>query len=135
MSFEELPHTADILVRIKAETLEELFTESVRALMEVMYGGRRDGNDVHEIAIASHDPASLLVAFLSEVLFLSESDLFVVSACTVTMEDTSLRACLTGEKFDPERHSGGTEVKGISYSGIAIEKGSDGYQVDILFDV
>ncbi|MEI8330404.1 MAG: archease [Methanomicrobiales archaeon] len=42
---------------------------------------------------------------------------------------------LSGESFDPLRHSSGTEVKGISYSGLIIRKNANGYMLDILFDV
>ncbi|HPS23707.1 MAG TPA: archease, partial [Methanoregulaceae archaeon] len=32
MSFEELEHTADIRIRVRGTTLEELFSEAARAL-------------------------------------------------------------------------------------------------------
>ena len=42
---------------------------------------------------------------------------------------------LDGEPFDPARHAKGTEVKGISYSGMSMGKDAKGYMLDILFDV
>ncbi|MEN6611328.1 MAG: archease [Methanoregulaceae archaeon] len=135
MSIEELPHTADILLRVKAGSLEDLFAESVQALMGVMYGNARSGKDVQEIRVMAEDLPGLLVNFLSEILFVSESERFVVAGTTVSITGTSLEARLTGEKFIPEKHGGGMEVKGISYSGLVVEKTGDGYQADILFDV
>jgi len=135
MSIEELPHTADILVRVKAGSLEDLFAESVRALMGFMYGDRREGTDARVIRVSSEDLTGLLVGFLSEVLFVSESERFVVADATVSITGTSLEARLTGEKFSQERHGGGVEVKGISYSGLSIIKTDEGCQADILFDV
>lgn len=135
MSIEELPHTADILLRVKAGSLEDLFAESVRALMGIMYGDTREGDDVQEIRVTAEDLPGLLVGFLSEALFVSESERFVVAGATVSITGTSLEARLVGEKFIQEKHGGGVEVKGISYSGLAVEKTSDGYQADILFDV
>ena len=134
MSFEELPHTADILIRVHAGSLEELFSESAAAMMTVMYGNPENGNERREIAVSSSDISLLLVDFLSELLFVSESERLVFSECRVTLAGSTLLAVLTGERFDPGRH-GGTEVKGISYSGVAIEQQPSGYQVDILFDV
>ena len=37
MTYEELEHTADVKVRVKGRSIEDLYAESVRALMEVMY--------------------------------------------------------------------------------------------------
>ena len=38
MSFEEISHTADVKIRARANTLEALFSETFKALMQVMYG-------------------------------------------------------------------------------------------------
>ena len=41
MSIEEIPHTADIKIRVRAPTLESLFSETFKALMQVLYGKKR----------------------------------------------------------------------------------------------
>ena len=133
MSFEELPHTADIKIRARARTLDELFSEVLSALMEVMYGTTRTDGITREICLES--PESLLADFLSEVLFLSEVDGLVFSRANVALDGLRLSAVLYGEPFVRERHSGGTEVKGISYTGLKIENYANGYIVDIVFDV
>jgi SHS2 domain-containing protein len=69
MSFEEIPHTADVKIRASAPTLEALFSETFRALMQVMYGSQRGGTVIRNIRIGSTDNESLLADFLSEVLF------------------------------------------------------------------
>jgi SHS2 domain-containing protein len=135
MSFEELPHTADILVRVRGTTLDELFSESARALMEILYGSSRHGSAVRGISLSTADINSLLIGFLSELLCIAETERFVIARARVSVRGTSLHASLSGEPFSPERHSEGTEVKGISYSGVAIQQEKEGYRVDILFDV
>jgi SHS2 domain-containing protein len=104
MSFEEISHTADVKIRVHAPTLEALFSETFKALMQVMYGTDRAGSIRKTITLQSSDNESLL-------------------------------AELSGEPFDPVRHSGGSEVKGISYSGLAITHEANGYMLDIIFDV
>ncbi|MGD9491470.1 MAG: archease, partial [Methanoregulaceae archaeon] len=37
--------------------------------------------------------------------------------------------------FDPAKHSGGTEVKGISYSGLSIHRDKENYILEVIFDV
>ena len=135
MSFEELPHTADIKIRARAGTLEELFSEVFSALMLIMYGTDRSGGTSREIFMEAPDSESLLTDFLSEVLFVSEVEGLVFLKADVRIDGLRLSARLDGEPFDPARHSGGTEVKGISYSGMSVQKDANGYMVDIVFDV
>ena len=135
MSFEEISHTADVKIRARAPTSDALFTDAFLALMQVVYGTDRKDGITKEIRIESDNIESLLCDFLSEVLFIAEVEGLVFSQADITIEGLSLTAVLSGESFDPLRHSSGTEVKGISYSGLVIEKDANGYILDILFDV
>ena len=59
----------------------------------------------------------------------------VFSDADIKINGLHLSADLMGEPFDPVRHSGGSEVKGISYSGLEITHDANGYMLDIIFDV
>jgi SHS2 domain-containing protein len=135
MSFEEISHTADIKIRVRAPTLEALFSETLNAMMQIIYGIDRGGCIHKEIEIESSGNESLLADFLSEVLFISEVENLVFSDADIKINGLHLSAELTGEQFDPVRHSGGSEVKGISYSGLEITNDTNGYMLDIIFDV
>ncbi len=135
MSFEELPHTADVKIRVLADTTGALFSDACMALMQVMYGNDRRPGTTKEISLDAPDIESLLFDFLSEALYISEVDDFVIAHAEVTIEGLHLKATLDGELFDPLRHNKGTEVKGISYSGLVIQKELGGYTLEILFDV
>jgi len=135
MSFEELEHTADVRVRVRAASLGDLFSEAARALMHVMYG--RPGEDVQEreIEVDAHDMESLVHAFLSEILYITEVEGFVLSRADVSVSETKVKGVLHGEPFSPEKHGGGREVKGISFSGLSIRREDDSYTLDVIFDV
>jgi protein archease len=135
MSFDEISHTADVKIHASAPTLEGLFSETFKALMQVLYGTDRDGGVIRKIRVESTDNESLLADFLSEALFVSEVEGLVFSDARVKIEDHVLSAELRGERFDPLRHSAGTEVKGISYSELEIMHDANGYKLDIIFDV
>jgi len=135
MSFVEVSHTADVKIRATAPTLETLFSEAFAALMQVLYGPDRKGGEKREITIDAEDRESLLRDFLSEVLFIAEVDGLVFSGADISIDEYHLRAVLDGEPFDRNRHALGTEVKGISYSGLAITHDANGYMLDIVFDV
>jgi SHS2 domain-containing protein len=135
MSFVELPHTADVRIRVTSESLEGLFSEAAYAMMSIMYGRTDPGSVERTINLESDSTENLLMDFLSEVLFVSEVDGLVFSSFAVTLSGNSLSVVLTGVPFDPEKHRGGTEIKGVSYSGLRIRKADNFYVLDILFDV
>ncbi len=135
MSFVEVSHTADVKIRATAPTLETLFSEAFAALMQVLYGPDRNGGKKREIVLETEDHESLLREFLSEVLFIAEVDGLVFCQADVHIDGGHLVAVLDGEPFDRRRHALGTEVKGISYSGLSITHDANGYMLDIVFDV
>lgn len=139
MSFSELPHTADVRIRAQSGTLEGVFSDLTDALMQVMYGkftpGAPEQRVQKEISATGDDTGSLLFNYLSEVLFVTEVDRIVFSHAEIRIAGNVLHADLIGEPFDPARHSGGTEVKGISYSGLTVGNDANGYMAEIVFDV
>lgn len=135
MSFEELDHTADALFKIRASSLGDLYSEAARALMYVMYGRPGENGQKREIEVTAHDQESLIHAFLSEVLFISEVEGFVVARADVSVGETKAKGMLYGELFSPEKHGGGRGVKGISFSGLSICQEDDSYILDVIFDV
>ena len=135
MSIEEISHTADVKFRVRSPTLDGLFSEACIALMQVMYGKDRKPGIKKELTLDAPDTGSLISDFLSEVLFVSEVESLVFARVEVRIVGQHRTAVLDGEPFDPSRHNQGTEVKGISYSGMLIEKEAEGYMLEILFDV
>jgi SHS2 domain-containing protein len=139
MTITELEHTADVLYRINAPTLPLLYAEAVRALMQTIYGGCQGGGDhTCECTVSAADQVALMQEFLSEVLYLTEVKGLVFCHTEVSLaqheDEQTLSAVLTGEPFDQALHAG-SEVKGISFYGLSIEKVKNAYQLDILFDV
>jgi len=135
MTYKELDHTADVKIRVVAPSLEALFGETASALMEVKYGTVEAGPVRYPIAVDADDPVSLVHDFLSELLYISEVEDFVVASADLSISGGHLEGELRGERFDPAKHSGGTEVKGISYSGLSIRRDKENYILEVIFDV
>jgi SHS2 domain-containing protein len=135
MPFQELDHTADVLIRVNAPDIPSLFTEAATAMFTLITSNRNDGGIVRVVSLEGESNEDLLYDFLAELLFIAEVDRLIFSAVTVEISENSLHAVARGEVFEPARHAGAMEIKGISYSGMKIQEGKDGYQVDILFDV
>jgi SHS2 domain-containing protein len=135
MPYEEREHTADILMRVRAPDIPMLFSECGHALMAVMYRGEARPECTFTFSVTGTDLEGLLQAFLSELLYLTETENLVFSDISVTLADNSLDAALSGEKFNRAVHGGGSEVKGISFCGLAIMQQNGEYVLDVLFDV
>ncbi|MDD2472820.1 MULTISPECIES: archease [unclassified Methanoculleus] len=135
MTFEELEHTADVLMRVRGATLGEVFADAGRAMFHVMYGPCEDRGIERRLSLEAEDLDSLLIDYLSELLFITDVEDLIFCTFNVDIQGTRLSATARGEPFDPARHSGGTIVKGVSYSGLEIVKEEEGYVVDIIFDI
>jgi SHS2 domain-containing protein len=133
--YEILEHTADIGVRARGRSLEELFENAAWGMAEVL-GAR--AQDERGRAITVHvegaDREALLVAWLDEVMFRLEhsggrlSNLHVravregvVDADVILVEDGS----------PPD----GTELKAATYHQLAIRQTDEGYEATVYFDV
>ena len=130
--FEELPHTADWAVRVWAGSLPELFVEAACA-MNALSGvkpapGRRRRRTINTEA---PDAESLLVAFLSELVYFVEHERLAFDLFKVDLEKTRLMVTMSGSPILSMSKS----IKAVTYHNLQIWKKEHGFQVDIVFDV
>ena len=59
----------------------------------------------------------------------------MISGAELRIAGTHLSADLIGEPFSREKHTGGREVKGISFSDLTIAHEHDSYILEVIFDV
>jgi SHS2 domain-containing protein len=135
MSFEELEHTADVRVRIRAASREDLFASAAAAMFGVLYPGECCISMEQVFEVQASGPEELLWEFLSELLFISEVESFVICETSVVFTDGGLVGTIRGEPFERGRHGGGREIKGVSYSDLLIRKEEDELICEIIFDV
>jgi len=87
------------------------------------------------LEIKSENLESLLVNFLSELIYLHEvhNELYREFDVNIEKEDLlRLRASMEGEKIDLEKHDMDTEVKAVSYHDINIDPEGD---IRIILDI
>jgi SHS2 domain-containing protein len=78
---------------------------------------------------------SLLADFLSEILYLSDAGSIAFCSFEVEIRGSRLSALLRGEEFRREKHGGGEEIKGISYSGLSLYREGESYVLEFIADV
>lgn len=130
--FLELDHTADWALRVWAPDLAGLFREAARGMYALMDIRMEPGLRVeHDLRIQAADAESLLVSFLSELLFTGEQEGLAFDCLDLTVEPTELYARMQGGQFAQQRK----EIKAVTYHNLAIRKTDRGLEVTIVFDV
>jgi len=130
-SFEE--HTSEVLVHLSAPTLEQLLVEAGRALAELMSdepAGPVEGEDA--IALEAPDHAALLVQWINELLFLSETRKRIFSRFEVErVGEGAVRARVQG--WTPSRLR--TQVKAATFHRLSVRSGPEGLRAEVILDV
>ena len=131
--FEEIPHTADIALRVWGRDLKELFVNAARGMAWLL-----TDPDAVEPAVAvpieltAYDAETLLVSWLGELLYLSERDGIVFT--TFEMEEmtpTHLRGVARGGPVQEIRQP----IKAVTFSDLEIRSTPHGLETVIVFDV
>ncbi|MGQ9572137.1 MAG: archease [Dehalococcoidia bacterium] len=135
--FELLEHTADVGVIARGETLAEAFAHAAEGMFSVMVNldGVREEEE-RSVAVEAHDWPSLLVAWLSELLYFCDVEGLVFKRFEIgEMEPYRLRGSAYGERIDRERHELGAGVKAVTRHMLEVGEEADGYRVQILLDI
>ncbi|RMF37584.1 MAG: archease [Chloroflexi bacterium] len=130
---EEIEHTADWAIHVRGRDLAELFTRAAQG----MYALVTDLSKVRplverKVALESFDAETLLVDWLGELLWYTESEGLVFSQFEVQeITPTRLQAIVRGEVVsDLEK-----QIKAVTFHNLAIHRTEEGYEVTIVFDV
>ena len=133
--FEILPHIADFKIKSFGKTKEELFLNSLLAMIEGFKPEmeKPESKIERKVKIKSPDFAALLVDFLSEVLYLTQVNKEIYTKAKFKkFTGTELEAELIGQKV--ERF--GEDIKAVTYHSLDIHQREDGiWEAAILFDI
>jgi SHS2 domain-containing protein len=133
--YQVLEHRADLKIKIFGKNLKELFENAIIAMFEsANYRAEiKTQNRKHKVEISSLDLPSLLVDFLSEVLYLSETKKEVYQKIDFEkLTEKELKGILIGKKLKRI----GTHIKGVTYHDLVLRQEKDGkWQATILFDI
>jgi SHS2 domain-containing protein len=140
--FEYFDHAADVGLRGFGATPERAFEAAAAALFGLMDESLENVREVQEEEIRSEAPdlAELLVAFLNELISLSDSRRLIFRRFRVeidTPESSRLRltARAWGERYEPARHRSIVEPKGATYTALRVASEADGWIAQCVVDV
>lgn len=120
--YEYFEHTADVGIHAWGATLEEAFAEAARGLVAHMVE-TADAREVGEarVEVDGETPERLLHSFLDEVLYATQTRMWILARADVRLAPGRLVATLHGEAYDPTRHGHLHEIKAVTYHGLAVQ--------------
>lgn len=137
-NFEYIDHTADLGIRARGRTQQELFTNAAHALFEtVAVLDTIDPIEQFQIYVEAESLADLMVAWLDELIFRHEVDeVFFKYVEIVEISETCLSACAYGEPADFTKHVVYTEIKSVTYHQLSVKQSTDGeWTANVIFDL
>jgi SHS2 domain-containing protein len=135
--FEILEHTADIGFRARGSTPAGMFESAAEALVSIAM----EVDDVspqrpYPLAAAGDDMESLLVNWLSEVLFWLDGRHIAMRRFEVhELTPNRITGLAFGEPRNPERHRAKLVVKGVTYHQLRIRQDENGWSAEVFLDI
>jgi len=135
--YETFDHTADLGIRVFGRSYEEVFANAAYALFDLLTDlNRVRENFSYELRVEAADREELLVRWLSELLFLSESRGYLFKNFSFShLGQTSLQAEARGETFDPSRHKFKMEIKAVTYHQVELKEKDGRWETKVIFDL
>jgi SHS2 domain-containing protein len=131
--FREHAHTADWELEVWAPDLPILLEQAARG-MYVLSGMQLQAasSRKHSMTLHAADAESLLVRFLSELLWVEQDQHLGFDDFSITVDDDyNLRAELRGSTIA----NLDKEIKAVTYHNLVVQTTSQGLHVNIVFDV
>jgi SHS2 domain-containing protein len=132
--FEEISHTADWSFRAFGRDARELFQNAAHALFALEGAqARADANEIaRDVHVTALDYESLLVTWLTELLWLQESQREMYQRFDiVTLAPTELRAQVFGVPFIALDKI----IKAVTYHNLKIAQTAQGWEAVVVVDV
>lgn len=130
--YREIEHTADWQLEVWAPNLPLLFEQAALG-MYALSGTQIDAQPRlnEELHLGAADTEGLLVEFLTELLYLAESQGLAFDNFEIQIESQELSANISGALIKSQSK----EIKAVTYHNLEIKKGPRGLEVNIVFDV
>ena len=120
-------HTADIGIEVETSNISSAFEEAALGFSEIITGGNLPKELIsNDVSIESDNLDSLLVHFISYLVVLFDTDLFISGFAKIEIskgENFLLKGILKGDIYDQSKHGYGVEIKAVSYHQLLVEEG------------
>ena len=131
--------TADLAFEAYGKDLKELFTNAALATADAMANLKTVSlTEKRVINLKNKEIYGLLFDFLSEIIFLKDSDYMVFNKFDVKLKEGEiyeLEAVVYGEKINPEKHELKMDVKAVAMHMFEVNKTKGGWKALVVLDI
>ena len=134
--FEPFDTTADVGLRVFGKNIIELFENSALGMFSLIVEPLKGGKEIaKEIEVEGDSYEDILVSMLSDLVFLFETEGFVLRGIVGKMiESKKFAFSLRGVTYSSDRHTLLTHIKAVTFHNLKIVEGRN-LRVEIVFDV
>ena len=135
--FELVDISGDAGIRAFGKNLEDLFLNAAAGMYSLIADpGRISPQKSIEAESKGNSLEGLLVSWLNELIFQFDTYGFIGREVRIhELRDTLIKATVTGEDFDPEKHGRGLLLKAATYHRLNIERKEDHWEAVVIFDI
>jgi len=139
--FKYVDHFSDVGIISSGKTVEDLFSISAEAMFGVMAEISDIGTSKSfDVTVASDDLESLMVDWLSELLFIFDSEETLLSKFDVQSiekkdDEYILNSIVFGDPTDNKIQRFKTEVKAVTYNKLRVEKKDNFWEAEVVLDL
>ncbi|MFB3905442.1 MAG: archease [Acidobacteriota bacterium] len=133
--------TADIAFEASGQTLEEVFTASAEATLNVMIEELEtvEPREERQVSLTDSSLDMLLFNFLQEIIFYKDAEqmLLRVTDCRIVETDGEFRVTARGqgERLDQARHRQRVDVKAVTLHQFRLERAGSGWRAHVILDI
>jgi SHS2 domain-containing protein len=147
--FKVLDISGDVGLNAFGKNIEEAFINAATGMYSLITNTDAIKEEwTIDVSVESYSLDGLFVSWLNELIFYFDAYGFIGKKIIITEFPLSLtpqgmgggqtyklKATVSGEEFDPERHEGKLLIKAATYHKLRIEKVDDIWEIDVIFDI
>ena len=138
--FEELDHTADLAMRVRGNDIASLLANAARGMMRLMTGPLPEGivdqtSDERILNVSAPALDELLRLWLSELIYLIATERVIPLEYVILAADQHrIEARVLCTPLTDEIATNTSEIKAVTWHGLSVVRGEDGFVAEVVFD-
>jgi SHS2 domain-containing protein len=152
--FEILDISGDVGIRAFGKDIEDAFVHAALGMFSLITSLKTIAEEkTIDVTVESDSLDGLLVSWLNELIFYFDTYGFIGKKITIIditatpprnesipnstyeVEGCKLKATVSGEEFDPQRHEGKLLIKAATYHKLSVEKVHGIWEIHVIFDI
>jgi SHS2 domain-containing protein len=128
---------SELAVKVLGNSQRELFANAAFALFDVITDiDKIEVKERMRLEVEGLDMDDLMVNWTRELLYLFQGSGYLLKEFNIReARETSVKADVSGEKIDPDRHEIKKEIKGVAYHQSRMQKTGDQWTAQLIFEM